>query len=906
MKNNFLTLILAFISFFQFVFQQPLSAQVYPSGFSQVLVSNGIASPTVFSFAPDGRIFVAQQNGQLKVIKNGVLLPSPFVSLSVNSSGERGLLGIAFDPNFVTNQFIYLYYTLSSAANNRISRFTANGDVALAGSELVLLNLDPLSSATNHNGGTMQFGIDGKLYVGIGENANTSYSQNLDTYHGKILRLNTDGTAPADNPYISSTNVKRQRVWAYGLRNPYTLSVQPVTGRILVNDVGQNTWEEINDATTGGKNFGWPTAEGTTNGAFTDPVYAYSHSSGCAITGGTFFNPTSTNYPSSYIGQYFYLDYCNRWIDALTLSGSTATRAGFATSIAGSPVNMATGPDGNLYFLSRSSSGLFKITYAPPTAPPTITTQPQNQSIAVGNPITFSVAATGSQTLFYQWAKGGVNIQGATASSYTIPSVSGTDAGSFSVVVSYGPGTPSTTSNAAILTVTQPNQKPAATISTPTVQSKYGGGQVISYSGSGSDPETGALPGTALSWYVDFHHDTHIHPAMQPTIGASGTFTVPTSGETATNVWFRFYLVATDPQGIKDTTFRDVFPMLSSLTFNAQPQGLQVVLDGQLFATPITITSVQGVQRNIGALSPQGNYSFASWAHGGANYQTITTPTITTTYTVNFDLSPALVLTPVADAYVHSGPSANTKFGYSITLITKTTTESAWKRETLIRFDISGFTATLGSAKLRLFGGLSDKNNASIQVEVHDVPTNTWTEAAVTWNTKPTHNVTIEAVKSVVGIVKTYYEWDLTSYINAQKAAGKTTINLKLINTGNNKSRIDFNSRENPANRPQLVLTPSSALARTNLDGELQEVSQMMESIFLYPNPASGSIYLDLNELKGDAVVQILDVSGKLVLKKEFEADKILDLDVSKFTKGIYLLHLNMNGIPATRRFVVE
>ena len=125
-------------------------------------------------FAPDGRLFVAQQTGALRIIENGVLLATPAITLSVNSSGERGLLGIAFDPNFSSNNFIYLYYTLSSAANNRISRFTMNGNTIVAGSESVVLNLDPLSGATNHNGGTIQFGPDGKLYVGVGENANTA------------------------------------------------------------------------------------------------------------------------------------------------------------------------------------------------------------------------------------------------------------------------------------------------------------------------------------------------------------------------------------------------------------------------------------------------------------------------------------------------------------------------------------------------------------------------------------------------------------------------------------------------------------------------------------------------------------------------------------------------------------
>ncbi|MFM8914395.1 MAG: PQQ-dependent sugar dehydrogenase [Flammeovirgaceae bacterium] len=280
------------------------------------------------AFAPDGRIFVAQQTGTLLVIKNNIQLASPFVALSVNSSGERGLIGIALDPDFATNNFVYLYYTVSSTPlRNRISRFTANGDVVVSGSEQTILELDNLSTATNHNGGAMAFGADGKLYVAVGDNANASFPQNLDTYHGKLLRINKDGSAPTDNPFFSTTaSEQRKRIWSYGLRNPYTFSIQPVTGKIFVNDVGQNTWEEINDASVGGRNFGWPASEGpTTNPSFVTPVYAYNHSTGtptgCAITGGAFFNPSATNYPTNYIGRYFFQDYCNNWISAEDLSG---------------------------------------------------------------------------------------------------------------------------------------------------------------------------------------------------------------------------------------------------------------------------------------------------------------------------------------------------------------------------------------------------------------------------------------------------------------------------------------------------------------------------------------------------------------------------------------------------------
>ncbi len=348
----------------------PAYGVTLPPGFSRVLVSKGIVKPTVMVFAPDGRLFVAQQTGQLRIIKNGTLLARPFITLSVNSSGERGLLGIAFDPAFTTNHYIYLYHTLSSAANNRISRYTASADTVVPGSEVVVLNLDPLSSATNHNGGTIAFGPDGKLYVGVGENANGPNAQDTTTTLGKILRINSDGTVPAGNPFPIG-NAAKQRIWEYGMRNPYTLTFQPGTGRLFVNDVGQNTWEEINDCTTGGHNYGWPNAEGSsTNSAYTNPVYAYQHGSGpslgCAITGGTFFNPTATNYPSAYTGSYFYIDFCGDWIDMLTLSGTTVTHAVFGSNIGGSPVSIVTGPEGNLYFISRDDSAVYKILYAAP------------------------------------------------------------------------------------------------------------------------------------------------------------------------------------------------------------------------------------------------------------------------------------------------------------------------------------------------------------------------------------------------------------------------------------------------------------------------------------------------------------------------------------------------------------
>ena len=290
--------LLAFPSFLSAV-----AAATLPSGFSETLFASGLSAPTAMAFAPDGRLFVCQQGGLLRVIKNGTLLATPFVTVNTTANGERGLLGIAFDPNFASNQFLYVYYTASTpATHNRVSRFKANGDVALAGSETVLFDLDNLSAATNHNGGALHFGPDGKLYLAAGENANRNNSQLLTNVLGKISRINSDGTIPADNPttfpgIAGSTTGNNRAIWSVGLRNPYTFRFQPGTGRMFINDVGQNTWEEINDGIAG-SNYGWGICEGfcaPPNANFRDPLFEYGHGSssttGCAITGGAFYNP---------------------------------------------------------------------------------------------------------------------------------------------------------------------------------------------------------------------------------------------------------------------------------------------------------------------------------------------------------------------------------------------------------------------------------------------------------------------------------------------------------------------------------------------------------------------------------------------------------------------------------------
>src|SRR6185503_5295773 len=194
-------------------------------------------------------------------------------------------------------------------------------------------------------------------YIAVGENATESNSQTLANQLGKMLRINSNGAIPADNPFFNTATGDNRSIWALGLRNPFTFAFQPGTGRMFINDVGQNTWEEINDGIAG-SNYGWPITEGpTSNPNFRSPLFAYTHAEGCAIAGGAFYNPSTVQFPASFVGKYFFADLCGSWIRLF--DPATGTASDFADGISG-PVDLKVGADGSLYYLMRGS---------PPTEP---------------------------------------------------------------------------------------------------------------------------------------------------------------------------------------------------------------------------------------------------------------------------------------------------------------------------------------------------------------------------------------------------------------------------------------------------------------------------------------------------------------------------------------------------------
>lgn len=353
-----------------------------PTGFSETLVTGGLNQPIAFDFAPDGRIFLTEKVGTVRIIKNGQLLSTPFLSLPVDSSSERGLLGVALDPQFSENGYVYVYYTrlMNNPIKNRVSRFTVsstNPDVADTSSERILVDNIPGEHGW-HNGGDLHFAPDGTLYISTGDAVNSANSQSLTSLGGKMLRINKDGSIPEDNPYATSTF---PQIWNRGLRNPFRFAIDPTDGKIFINDVGEGSWEEINRSVKGA-NYGWPTCEGfCSNPNFTNPFVALNHSISKSITGGVFYY--GNNFPSQYTGTYFFSDYVYGYIK--TLEPGTTTHKNFATQVPG-PVHLGVGLDGALYYTSITQGKFFKITHASSTAtstppiatstPPTATTTP--------------------------------------------------------------------------------------------------------------------------------------------------------------------------------------------------------------------------------------------------------------------------------------------------------------------------------------------------------------------------------------------------------------------------------------------------------------------------------------------------------------------------------------------------
>ncbi|MBK9335586.1 MAG: PQQ-dependent sugar dehydrogenase [Lewinellaceae bacterium] len=612
-----------------------LSAATLPPGFVETALAAGL-DPTAMAQAPDGRIFITEKYGAVRIVENGTLLPDPFLLLPVDNHNERGLSGIAFHPDFAQNGYVYLYYTVPSAGHNRLIRVRAQGNFAVPGSEEVLLETDPMAGSI-HNAGAMAFGPDGNLYLAVGEGADGPKAPSLNSLLGKVLRLHADGTIPQDNPFYQQATGVYRAIYATGLRNPFSLAIQPGTGRIFAGDVGSNFFEEINDILPGA-DYGWNLLEGNRSNQptppnYRNPLYAYPHTFGCAVVGGAFYNPPVAPFPANYTGKFFFGDYCTGKIHRL--NPATGQYEGVFADGINRPLAIMTGSDGALYYIARggigggsevdnTSSGtgvLWRVEYVGQGAP-VFSVQPANVLIPEGENATFTAQANGSPNIAYQWQRDGQDIPGATDKALTISAAMLPDSGAVLRCVAQNPFG-KVNSTGAVLRVTA-NQRPLPVILAPVAGHAYAAGDTIWFSGMATDPETGAVDADDLTWRLDLHHNDHAHPGLGPIHGTTGGYyAVPRFGETDDNVWLRISLTARDPIGLTQTVFRDIFPKKTTLRIESKPSGLAVRVDGKTYTTPVEIPSVQGMLRQVQAQPAfqNGNTltAFVQWADGNTD-----------------------------------------------------------------------------------------------------------------------------------------------------------------------------------------------------------------------------------------------------------------------------------------------
>jgi glucose/arabinose dehydrogenase/regulation of enolase protein 1 (concanavalin A-like superfamily) len=729
---------------------RPLTAQTpVPAGFTDAVALTGLTQPTVVSFSSDGRVFVGEKSGLIKVFDS---LSDPTASVfadlrtQVYNYWDRGLLGMALDPGFPTRPYVYVLYTRDAViggtapkwgspgvtsdpcpdppggtrngciASGRLSRLQASGNV-WTGSEHVLVD-DWFQQFPSHSMGSIAFGPDGALYASGGDGASWQFvdygqtgdppnpngdppvpvggtqtpptaeggalrAQDLRTngdpvgLSGTVIRVDPNtGAALPDNPLFSHSDPNARRIVAYGLRNPFRIAAHPTTRELWVGDVGWREYEEINrvpDPAAGQvRNFGWPCYDGTlrqpgydaANLAMCENLYAQSGAVTFAhfqyregtrvVTGETCAYIDSSlsglafyqggNYPSQYNGALFFADYTRRciWVMPAGTNGvpDPARRATFVSNAA-YPVDLKTGPGGDLFYVDIVGGSIRRIRYAAGNQAPRALVRATPTSGRA--PLTVAFDASGSSdpegsTLTFDWDFNGDGTFG--DSSLANPTftyqVNGTYTARLKVTDTAGQ------SGTATVTITVGNTAPTATIGQPASTLRWRVGQSVAFAGSATDPEDGTLPASALSWSLVMNHcstptSCHQHFIQQFAGVSSGTFTAPDHEYPS---YLTLTLTATDRGGLQHAVTVRLDPQTVVFTLNTNPSGLQLGFGSGTLRAPANQTVIVGSRTTLSAPSPQTlngvNYAFSSWSDGGANVHTVTAGTTAATYTATF------------------------------------------------------------------------------------------------------------------------------------------------------------------------------------------------------------------------------------------------------------------------------
>ena len=760
------------------------------AGFTDAVVLSGLDRPTALAFAPDGRVFIAEKNGRVKVSPGlGQSSYTTLIDLStaVHNYWDRGLLGMVLDPNFATSPNIYVLYTynhiLGDAAaaprwpnasgstlndacpsppgattdgcvvSARLSRFTVSG--AQAGTETVLVE-DWCQQYPSHSIGALAFGADGALYASSGDGASfngadygqlggsmagtptpknpcgdppagaggtqtsptaeggATRSQDVRTtsdptgLDGTIIRIDpVTGAAAAGNPLSASADLNARRIVANGLRNPFRFTVRPGTNELWIGDVGRGTWEEISRFTPSSSrvlNFGWPCWEGadqpgifsglsictnlyadSTNPALA-PHYAYRHGSavvtgdgcptanGSAIAGVAFY--TTGNYPAKFRDALFFADHSRLCIWAM-LAGSNGlpdpTKIEPFIGAAGGPVQLLTGPNGDLFYVDYEGGAIHRVTYtaANNSAPVAVATAGPTSGSA---PLSVAFDGTGSSdpdpsdSISWSWDLNGDGTFGdaTTATVDWVYPEPGTYTATLRVTDNHGASTLSSP-----LTIDVANTPPVPVIDSPTSALQWRVNDQIAFAGHATDAEEGVLAAARLTWRVTIEHcttptDCHPHDISSISGVDQGSFDAPDHEYPAHLI---LTLTATDSLGASASTSIRLDPHTVDLTLGSSPAGLTLTMGSETDAAPFTRTVIQGSQVSIDAPAQQslggGQYTFGSWSDGlGASHSVVapsTSQPVTYTATYAATAGGSVVMVgagDIADCGVGAGQTA--------------------------------------------------------------------------------------------------------------------------------------------------------------------------------------------------------------------------------------------------------
>lgn len=658
------------------------AARGLPDGFTHSRVASA-SFPTDFEFLPDGRMLIASKSGQVWIrTGQGALTQALDIEDQICTDSARGLLGITRHPEFDgsggANDWIYLHHNnnrgvcgrdLELGPVNRISRFRMEGDTIVAASQQVLLDNIPAPSAA-HNGGDVQFGNDGYLYVSVGDGGcnyaafrrcmeDNDAARDSNVLVGKILRLTDDGEPAPGNPFAGRPRSEAcalhggttspearhcKETFATGLRNPFRMAFNPNTSSsktvFRIHDVGQRAWEEINRGTAGA-DYGWNCREGPIPNparsakcrpmpaGLVDPMYAYSHRSGCkSVTGGAWV-PNNSGWPARFRNLYLYSDYvCNRVFSLGRRNGRLA-RSLLARNLgAGGPISIGFGPHRGrsaLYYTTFANGGeIRRIAYTAGQVPPAAVINGTNGQVwSATDTVAFDASASrGSQPLLYRWDfDNDGEIDEETSDPLTEHTYAARDRFQASLRVRDGSGAESDPVTVEVFPLNTP---PTATIS-GSAPASFAVGEQLGLSGVAEDPDDDP---TALHWEVlQWHDGDHTHPYASgdgPSLEIAGPEPEDLRSTARARNYLEVKLEAEDSLGLRSTgpDVHAIRPRVTHLDFLTRPTGFVFLVNNHRFRAPRTIRFWEEWQVTVAAISQRdkrGNrWMFGSWSDGGA------------------------------------------------------------------------------------------------------------------------------------------------------------------------------------------------------------------------------------------------------------------------------------------------